>query len=318
MGASHNHSHKHAHGHSHGHDHGLSGPGSGDYLNRAFIIGIVINLVFVAVEFVAGVMVDSVALMSDAGHNLSDVISLALALMAFRLAKLRPTNSYTYGRKKSTVIVSLANACILLVAVGLIVYESVMKLIEPQPVEGGVIAWVAGVGILINGFTAWLFMKHRKNDLNVKGAYLHMAADALVSAGVVVSGIIISFTGWYALDPIIGIVVAVIIFISTWGLLRDSVRLSLDGVPPGIDVEAIVKDIRDVDAAVQDVHHVHIWPLSTTENALTAHVVLAAGSDAAGVKCRVKEMLVKHGIGHATLEIELPGEHCSAGSGECA
>lgn len=301
----------HNHSHNHGHDHFPADAGA--YLNRAFIIGITLNLVFVAAEFVAGWLYDSMALMSDAGHNLSDVVSLALSMFAFRLARLRPTETYTYGRKKSTVVVSLANACILLVVIGIIVMESVEKLVDPRPVEGGVIAWVAGVGILINGFTAWLFMRHRKTDLNVKGAYLHMAADALVSAGVVVSGVVISFTGWYPLDPIIGIVIAAVIFISTWGLLRDSIRLSLDGVPPGLDLREITAAIEGADPAIEQIHHVHIWPLSTTENALTAHILVRDAADAPRVKRAVKQMLAARGISHATLETELAAEaaeHC--------
>ncbi len=234
------HSRAHSNAHSHPHSHDITAnfsyakKGRDSYLNRAFVVGIALNLVFVAVEFIAGVVEGSVALMSDAGHNLSDAVSLALALLAFRLARQKPTKEYTYGRKKSTIIVSLANACILLVAIGIILYESIQKLLAPQPIEGGVVAWVAGVGIIINTFTAWLFLRHSKNDLNIRGAYLHMVADALVSVGVVISGLIISFTGFYILDSLVGIVVAVIIFISTWGLLRDSIRLSLDGVPAGL------------------------------------------------------------------------------------
>lgn len=306
-------SHDHSHGHNHGHSHNHLPADTGTYLNRAFIAGIVLNLVFVAAEFIAGWIYDSLALISDAGHNLSDVVSLALSMLAFRLARLKPTEKYTYGRKKSTVIVSLANACILLLVIGIILWESVEKLMEPRPVEGGVIAWVAGIGIVINGFTAWMFMRHRKTDLNVKGAYLHMAADALVSAGVVVSGLIISFTGWYVLDPIIGIVIAIVIFISTWGLLRDSVRLSLDGVPPGIDLHEVAGEIKRSDPAIEGVHHLHIWPLSTTENALTAHIVVKSPGDIPRAKDAVKGMLAGRGIKHATLETELVSEtsHCS-------
>ena len=183
-----------------GHDHHHHLPV--DHLNRAFVLGIVLNLVFVCVEFGAGLWFDSVALISDAGHNLSDVVSLVLSLIAFRLARVKPTASYTYGYRKSTVLVSLLNACILLVAVGVILVESVRKLYDPQPVDGDSIAWVAGIGIVINAFTAWLFIRDKEKDLNVKGAYLHMAADTLVSVGVLVSGIVIRLTGWYAIDPL--------------------------------------------------------------------------------------------------------------------
>lgn len=300
------------HGHS-GHTH-MFDPSAGDYLNKAFIFGIGLNLIFVAVEFIAGLILDSVALMSDAGHNLSDVVSLALSLLAFRLARQKPTARYTYGRKKSTVVVSLANACILLIAIGVILVESIEKLRNPQPVAGGAIAWVAGVGIVINALTAWLFIRHKNNDLNVKGAYLHMAADTLVSVGVLVSGLVIQFTGWYIIDPVIGILIAVVIFISTWGLLKDSIRLSLDGVPPGVDLAGITEVIRSADPRVREVHHVHIWALSTTENALTAHVVVDTVDGSEQVKHNIKQELREHGIGHSTLELEQPGEmareHC--------
>ena len=216
-----------------GHDHHHHLPV--DHLNRAFVLGIVLNLVFVCVEFGAGLWFDSVALISDAGHNLSDVVSLVLSLIAFRLARVKPTASYTYGYRKSTVLVSLLNACILLVAVGVILVESVRKLYDPQPVDGDSIAWVAGIGIVINAFTAWLFIRDKEKDLNVKGAYLHMAADTLVSVGVLVSGIVIRLTGWYAIDPVVGIAIALVILFSTSKLLHDSLRLSLDGVPVGID-----------------------------------------------------------------------------------
>lgn len=212
-----------------GHDHHHHLPV--DHLNRAFVLGIVLNLVFVCVEFGAGLWFDSVALISDAGHNLSDVVSLVLSLIAFRLARVKPTASYTYGYRKSTVLVSLLNACILLVAVGVILVESVRKLYDPQPVDGDSIAWVAGIGIVINAFTAWLFIRDKEKDLNVKGAYLHMAADTLVSVGVLVSGIVIRLTGWYAIDPVVGIAIALVILFSTSKLLHDSLRLSLDGVP---------------------------------------------------------------------------------------
>ncbi|MDL2320557.1 cation diffusion facilitator family transporter [Alistipes sp. OttesenSCG-928-B03] len=279
--------------------------------------GIALNLVFVAVEFIFGLVIDSVALMSDAGHNLSDVVSLALSLMAFRLAQQKPTARYTYGRKKSTVVVSLANACILLIAVGVIIWESIEKLQHPEPVQGGIIAWVAGVGILINAFTAWLFMRYRKNDLNVRGAFLHMAADALVSVGVLVSGIVIINTGWYVIDPIIGILIAVVILVSTWGLLRDSVRLSLDGVPLGMNTAEIAHSIKDSDERVKEVHHLHVWPLSTTENALTAHVVVDSTADTEALKHKIRERLKGEGIGHSTLEFELPGEKEREGCSDC-
>lgn len=295
-----------AHAH-HEHHHGISS------LNKAFIIGIALNLIFVAVEFVAGFWYNSLGLISDAGHNLGDVASLILAMLAFRLAGMHANTKYTYGYKKSTVLVSLLNAVILLVAVGFILSESVGKLFHPRPVNGDAVVWVAGVGVLINAFTAWLFMKDKEKDLNIKGAYLHMAADALVSIGVVASGIIIQYTGWYIIDPLIGILIAFVIVYSTWGLLRGSVRLSLDGVPAGTDYGDIGRIIDSV-AEVKTFHHLHIWALSTTETALTVHVVIGDMNRIEQVKCEVKRKLQEAGITHATLEFEIPGIHCD---GEC-
>ena len=296
-----------SHEHSHQHSHAINA----ESLNKAFIIGIVLNLAFVVIEFAAGFWFDSLALLSDAGHNLSDVVSLVLALLAFRLAKVKANERYTYGYKKSTILVSLLNAVILLVAVGAIVIESIHKLNNPAVVPGGAIAWVAGVGVLINAFTAFLFMKDKEKDLNVKGAYLHMAADALVSVGVLVAGIVISRPGWYIIDPIIGLIVAVVILISTWNLLHDSLRLTLDGVPTSIDSQKVVKAIRAL-PGVDDVHHIHIWAISTTENALTAHIVLKQPEGMQEVKHLIRHRLEDFGIGHATLEFEVPGEHCEA------
>ena len=253
--------------HHHEHTHRITS------LNKAFIIGIVLNLSLVIVEFGVGFYYNSLGLLSDAGHNLGDVASLILAMLAFRLEKIHSNSRYTYGYKKSTILVSLLNAVILLVAVGIIIAESIDKLFYPVAVDGSAIAWTAGVGVVINALTAWLFMKDKDKDLNVKGAYLHMAADALVSIGVVASGIIIMYTGWSIVDPIIGLGIAVVIVISTWGLLRDSLRLSLDGVPVGIDINEIRQIILD-QPGVESCHHLHIWALSTTETALTAHIVI--------------------------------------------
>ncbi len=293
--------------HDHTHTPDLSGSG---HLHRAFVWGIVLNLLFVGVEAAAGLWLDSMALLSDAGHNLSDVVSLVLALLAFRLVRVKPTARYTYGYKKSTVLVSLVNACILLVAVGMILVTAIQKLQHPRPVDGEMVAWVAGVGILINAFTAWLFVKDKERDLNVKGAYLHMAADAGVSLGVLVSGLLIGYTGWYALDPLIGILVAGVILFSTVRLLGESLRLSLDGVPAGIDPAAVEEALRTADPDVAGVHHLHIWALSTTENALTVHVVLRDMARRAEVKEKIKHLLESYSIQHATLETELFGEPC--------
>lgn len=310
MGHDHPHhtSHDHSHGHAHSHAHGS--PLAVASLNKAFIVGIVLNVAFVCVEAVMGLVYDSMGLLSDAGHNLSDVAGLLLAMLAFRLAQVHARPRYTYGYKKSTVLISLLNSVILLVAVGVIVAESIGRMVHPAPVEGSAIAWTAGVGVLINGFTAWLFLRDKDKDLNVKGAYLHMAADALVSVGVVVSGVVISLTGWTIVDPIIGLVVAAVIVASVWSLTRDSLRLSLDGVPAGIDPEAVASAMLRVEG-VDSVHHIHIWAISTTENAITAHVVLADVARMEGVKAELRHLLSGMGMAHATLEMEGAGEHCS-------
>ena len=287
----------------HHHDHTVTS------LNKAFIWGIALNVGFVVVEFAVGLCYGSMGLLSDAGHNLSDVASLLLAMLAFRLAQARATPKYTYGYKKSTVLISLLNSVILLIAVGVIVAESIGRMLHPEPVVGGAIAWTAGVGVAINGFTAWLFMKDQDRDLNVKGAYLHMAADALVSVGVLVSGLVISWTGWTVVDPIVGLAVAGVIVASVWSLTRDSLRLSLDGVPGGIDIAEIERKMEAV-PGVRAVHHIHIWAISTTENALTAHVVLDSLSRMEEVKHALKELLGRSEIPHATLEFESVTERC--------
>lgn len=287
----------------HHHDHTVTS------LNKAFIWGIGLNVGFVVIEFAVGLCYGSMGLLSDAGHNLSDVASLLLAMLAFRLAQARATPKYTYGYKKSTVLISLLNSVILLIAVGVIVAESIGRMLHPEPVVGGAIAWTAGVGVAINGFTAWLFMKDKDRDLNVKGAYLHMAADALVSVGVLVSGLVISWTGWTVVDSIVGLAVAGVIVASVWSLTRDSLRLSLDGVPGGIDIVEIERKMEAV-PGVRAVHHIHVWAISTTENALTAHVVLDSLSRMEEVKHVLKELLGRSEIPHATLEFESVTERC--------
>lgn len=296
--------------HEHHHDHHYEVTS----LNKAFIIGIILNTGFVIAEFMAGFWYNSLGLISDAGHNLGDVASLVLAMLAFRLAKVHPNTKYTYGYKKSTVLVSLLNAVILLIVVGFIFAESMEKLFRPRPVDGDAVAWVAGIGVIINAVTAWLFMKDKEKDLNVKGAYLHMAADALVSVGVMISGMVIQHTGWYIVDPVIGILIAVVIVYSTWGLLRDSLRLSLDGVPKGTDYDEIGRRIAAV-PGVKSFHHVHIWALSTTETALTAHIVVDDGDNMETIKCTLKQKLREAGIRHVTLEFET--RDCLCNKEEC-
>ena len=276
----------------------------------AFKWGIALNLIFVIAEFTAGYISRSVGLMSDAGHNLSDVASMALALMACILATRHATGKYTYGYKKSTILVSVANAIILIAAVGVIIFESIEKIVRPVEVEGEWIIIVAGIGVIINGFTTWLFNRDKGRDLNIKATYMHMLADTLVSIGVIVSGVIIKFTGWNIIDPIIGMVIAAIILYSTWDILKDSIRLALDGTPEQFDVENIERQM-EAEAGVEEVHHIHIWAISTTEYALTAHVVISDIDNMHLIKERLKALLVSIGIAHSTLEFEDMAHHCN-------
>ncbi len=278
-------------------------------LNSVFIISIVLNLLFVIIEAGVGLFESSLSLLSDAGHNLSDVFSLVLVLIAFRLAKVHSSKSFTYGLKKSSILISLLNAIILLVAVGAIIIESIHKFYEPTPINGTAVSITAGVGIIINGATAMLLMKGQKSDLNVRGAFLHMAADTLVSVGVVVSGIIINSTGWNVIDPIVSLFIAIIILVSTWKLLSESVKLSVDGTPNGINIDELTSMI-DSEEHVCSVHHIHVWAMSTTENAMTAHVVIDDINNMEEVKHELKEKLKEHKIIHTTLEMETTGCKC--------
>ena len=297
-------SHEH---HHHHHDHHVAADNG--QMRKILWAAIVLNLLFVGVEAGVGLWQSSLSLLSDAGHNLSDVFSLVLVVVGLHLVQVHSNKRYTYGYKKSTILISLANAILLLVAVGVIIAESVHKLREPADVDGTVISWTAGVGILINGLTTVLLMRGQKGDINIRGAFLHMAADTLVSIGVVISGIVIKHTGWFIIDPIISIVIAIVILFSTWELLRDSMRLALDGVPEGIEVEKVAESMRRADH-VTDVHHLHIWAMSTTENALTAHVVIDDEHEASAVRKTLKETLRAQGITHATIEIENGDECC--------
>jgi cobalt-zinc-cadmium efflux system protein len=291
-------------GHDHHHHHTPSS------VNRAFIIGIVLNIIFVLIEVFYGFYHHSLALLSDAGHNFSDVISLSLALIGFHLSKVKASQTYTYGYQKTTIVVALINTLLLLVAIGGISIEATNRLIEgPTEVEGKVIALVAGIGIIINAGSALLFFRDKDHDINIKGAYLHLALDALVSAGVVVSGLLIRYTHYYWIDSITSYIIAIVIFFSTWNLLKDSLRLSLDGVPKGIDL-AKVKEMVLKTPGVKDIHHIHIWAMSTTQNALTAHVVVLNDSDAKKLKEQLKHELLHLNISHATLELESENEVC--------
>ncbi|HEY0608721.1 MAG TPA: cation diffusion facilitator family transporter [Chitinophaga sp.] len=294
----------HEHHHAHAHTHGL--PSGNVNLNRAFIWGIVMNLGFVVIEFVVGFFTDSLALLSDAGHNLSDVASLALSLLAFRLARIKPNSRYTYGYRKSTILISLLNALILLLAVGAIGYEAVRRFSAPAPVPGSIMAIVAGIGIAVNAASAFLFFRDKESDLNVKGAYLHLLADALVSLGTVIAGLIIIGTGWYWVDPLVSLLIITVIIFSTWSLLSGSLRLSLDGVPPGIDMERI-REVALKIPGVKDIYHIHVWAMSTTETALTARVLVndkLGREEVSRAKKALRHELEHLGINHITLETD--------------
>ncbi|MFZ1317832.1 MAG: cation diffusion facilitator family transporter [Candidatus Nitrotoga sp.] len=291
-----------AHHHSHSH--------AANY-GRAFAIGIALNVMFVVVETIYGWQADSLALLSDAGHNLSDVLGLLVAYGGLYLARLRPNQKHTYGLGRATILAALFNAMILLIAIGGIVWEAVGRFSHPVPIQGGIVMLVAAIGVVINGITAWLFMSGNKTDLNVRGAFLHMAADALVSLGVVIAGAMFIWTGWAWLDPAISLVIAVVILWSTWDLLRQSVHLSLDGVPVSIQLDK-VKNYLVAQPNVIEVHDLHVWAMSTSEIALTAHLVVRDGHPGNEFLCRVAEELHDNfTIGHVTIQIELDKHHCS-------
>ena len=307
----HSHDHGHSHGDHHHHHHHHVSPG--DVSNKAFLAGIVLNSIYVVVQFIAGLATHSMALLSDAGHNLSDVASLVLSLLAFRLAKVKPSESFTYGYKKTTILAALTNAVFLFIAIGILGYESVNRLFHPQPIAGGIVAIVAGVGIVINLGSAMLFFRNKDHDLNTRGAYLHLLTDAMVSLGVVVSGVVIRFTNWYWLDGAVSLVVLVVILLGTWSLLSASLRLSMDAVPEDIEVSKIEQVIQKV-KGVESMHHMHIWAMSTTENALTTHLVLNDAltfDEKMKVVHHIKHELQHQNIQHATIELESAAIPCA-------
>jgi len=294
------------------HHHHHHGPSPEGRLTRAFAWGIGLNLVFVVLEVLVGFATGSLALLSDAGHNISDVGSLALSFFALKLARRRATQVFSYGFGKVTIWASVFNGLLLMLAMGGIGYEAIRRIAEPPEVPGYTVALVAGIGILINGFTAWLFHRDKENDLNVKGAYLHLAADTAVSAGVVVAGLLMHWTGWRWLDPAISVIILVVIVWSTWGLLRASFRLALDGVPPKITPADVKQAARDLPGIV-DIHHLHIWAMSTMGNALTAHLVLKDGfppEQISKLKVEFRHALEHLDIKHATLETEYESDEC--------
>ncbi len=288
---------------------------------RAFAIGVTLNTGFVVLEVVYGLLAHSMALVADAGHNLSDVAGLLMAWGAAVWAVQPPTPRHTYGWRRSSVLAALANAIFLLISVGVIGWESIQRLRHPATVAAGTVIWVAAAGIAVNAVTALLFFAGRKHDLNLRGAFLHMAGDAAISAGVVAAGVVIACTGWQWLDPSVSLVLAGVIIAGTWGLLRDSFNLALDAVPAGVDVGA-VRDFLAGLPDVVDVHHVHIWGLSTNETALTAHLVLARDHTNNALLRTINSKLREHyGIGHATIQFEsraaggCAGVKCLAGGG---
>jgi cobalt-zinc-cadmium efflux system protein len=302
MAHAHGHPHDHGHDHAHGgHSHAHHAPASFD---RAFAIGVGLNVAFVITEVLFGIRAHSLALISDAGHNLGDVLGLVLAWAGTVLARRGPTRRRTYGLRRFSILAAIANAGILLIAVGAIVVEAVERLGNPQPVATGVVSVVASVGIVINLGTALAFMRGRQHDLNIRGAYLHMLGDAGASAGVLVAGLLIAATGQLWIDPLVSLLLVALITWSTWGLARDSVNLALDAVPAGIDPDEVERVLQRLDGVVE-VHDLHIWAMSTTDVAMTAHLIRPCeGGEDAMLATATRELRERFGIGHATLQVE--------------
>lgn len=298
-------SHNHSHGHHHGHSHTPANYGF------AFGVGIILNTIFIIVEVVYGILGDSLALLADAGHNISDVLGLVIAWVAVWLGKKAPTDKRTYGFKRSSILSALFNAVFLLVAIGAIAWEAIHRFSSPQPVAGKTVIIVAIIGIVINTITALLFMSGRKNDLNIRGAFMHMAADAVVSLGVVIAGFIILWTGWQWLDPMVSLGISIVILFGTWGLLKESINLSMDAVPEGIDINQI-KDYLMKIPTITEVHDLHVWGMSTTESALTVHLIRSEIDDNDELLQKLtKELHDQFGIEHATIQIEKGTFSCS-------
>ena len=297
--------------HTHSHHHHNHSPTLLN-VNTAFIVGILFNFLFVVIEVIIGLLIHSLSLLSDAGHNLADVGALALSLLAYRLLKVKPNEHYTYGYRKTSILVALFNSVVLLVSIGAILFEAMHRLFHPEPLPGSTIAIVAGIGIIINAATAILFFKDKDKDLNIKSAYLHLLSDALVSFALVIGGIAIYYTHLFWIDSALSIIIAIVIFISTWGLLKNSLRLSLDAVPENINMKDIKATALKVKGVIE-LHHIHIWAISTTENALTAHLVLsrnATAEEEQKIKHELKHVLYHKNIHHITLETERDNEQC--------
>lgn len=296
------HEHHHSHEHSH-HDHHQPHHPTVDY-GRAFLIAIILNIAFVITEFAYGLIANSTALMADAGHNLSDVLGLIMAWGATLLARQAPNERFTYGLRSSSILAALANAVLLLVACGGIAWEALHRFVDPPVVLGSTVMWVAALGILINGISAWLFMRGSQTDLNIRGAYLHMLADAAVSFGVVLSGLVIIFTGWYWLDPLMSLLIVGVIVVGTWNLLRESTQLALLAVPKSVDLLKVSQFLQQQPGVIA-IHDLHIWAMSTTENALTVHLVIPTGYPGDSFMDELTHALkTKFSIVHSTLQIE--------------
>lgn len=295
----------HVHSHSHAHYHHHDG-GSLTNISTTFVLGISLNLLFVIIEVIAGLYIHSLSLLSDAGHNLADVASLGLSLFAFKMLKVKPSENYTFGYRKTSVLVSLFNAVVLLLSLGAIAFEAIFHIIHPVALPGITISIVAGIGIVINSVTALLFFRDKEKDINIKSAYLHLLSDAVVSFGLVIGGIIIKYTQWFWLDGSLSLIIAIFILVATWRLLKTSLRLSLDGVPDNTsldDVKATVLQVR----GIENIHHIHVWAISTTENALTAHILIKEDTgyeEEEKIKAELRHQLLHKNIHHVTLEVE--------------
>lgn len=291
--------HHHDHNHHHGHDHHHA-----PNFNRAFGIGIALNIAFVAVETWFGWRADSLALLADAGHNLSDVLGLVLAWLGMFVARLQPNDRYTYGRQRASILAALVNALVLLAVMGGMAWEAIRRFSDPAPIAGETVIAVAATGVVINGITAWLFMAGSHGDLNIRGAFLHMAGDALVSLGVVVAGFLYLKTGWLWLDPLLSLIIAALILYATWGLFSQSLRLTFDGVPSSIELGAVRTYLREL-PGVTDIHDLHVWAMSTSESALTAHLIMPEGHPGDDFLHQLGQQLHdRFDIDHATVQIE--------------
>ncbi|MHB9017134.1 MAG: cation diffusion facilitator family transporter [Burkholderiales bacterium] len=309
---SHDHDHDHEHEHHdhdkdhahHGHSHGIGHWHAPKDFGRAFLLGIILNAGFVVAEVIYGIFGNSLALLADAGHNLSDVLGLLLAWGASVLVKRAPTQRYTYGLRSTSILAALGNAGLLLMVTGGIAWEAILRFDQPSAVVGKTVIIVAAFGVAINLGSAVLFMAGRKNDLNVRGAFTHMVGDAIISLGVVIAGFAIIYTGWQWLDPVVSLIIAILILAGTWGLLRDSINLALHGVPEGIDIERVRVYLKALDG-VSEVHDLHVWAMSTTETALTAHLIMPSGYPDGNFLNRVSDALEdRFDIHHATIQIE--------------